>query len=114
MTGSPVRATPEGVVVACRLTPKGGRDDIDGVATLADGMNVLLARVRAAPEDGKANEALCRLLAAAFGVATSKARLIAGAKSRLKQIALTGETDILMARAEALAGFVTHGAKSRA
>ena len=64
MTDEPWRATLDGVVVACRLTPKGGRDAIDGVARLADGTSVLLARVRAAPEDGRANEALCALLAA--------------------------------------------------
>jgi hypothetical protein len=32
------------------------RSAIDGVATLSDGRRVLLARVRGAPEDGKANQ----------------------------------------------------------
>ena len=58
MSDAPWRATPDGVVVACRLTPKGGRDAIDGAATLADGTRVLLVRVRAVPENGKANDAL--------------------------------------------------------
>jgi len=101
---TPWRATPDGVVVACRLTPKGGRDAIDGVATLSDGTRVLLARVRAAPEDGRANEALCRLIAEMLGVAPSKARLVAGAKSRLKQVAVTGEPGELIARLEGLRG----------
>jgi uncharacterized protein len=102
VTETPGRATLDGIVVACRLTPKGGRDAIDGVATLSDGMCVLLARVRAAPEDGKANEALCKLIAARLGVAASKARLIAGAKSRLKQVAVTGEPAALLARLEGM------------
>jgi len=101
MSGPPWRATLDGVVIACRLTPKGGRDAIDGVATLSDGMRVLLVRVRSAPEDGKANEALCKLIAATLGVAASKTRLVAGAKSRVKQIAVTGEPEAL---AERLAG----------
>ena len=101
MSEAPWRATLDGVVIACRLTPKGGRDAIDGVATLADGTRVLLARVRSAPEDGKANEALCRLIAETLDVAASKARLAAGAKSRLKQVAVTGEAGVLM---EKLAG----------
>ena len=63
MSDAPWRATLDGVVVACRLTPKGGRDAIDGAATLSDGMRVLLVRVRAVPEDGKANDALLRLIA---------------------------------------------------
>ena len=49
----PWRATPDGVVVSCRLTPKGGRDVIDGVAQLADGSSVLAARVRCAAQAAK-------------------------------------------------------------
>jgi len=94
---APWRATLDGVVIACRLTPKGGRDAIDGVATLSDGMRVLLVRVRAAPQDGKANAALCALIAGKLGVAASKARLAAGAKSRVKQVAVTGEMEELVA-----------------
>ena len=113
MSEAPWRATPDGVVVACRLTPKGGRDAIDGVATLSDGMHVLLARVRSAPEDGKANEALCRLIADKLGVAASKARLVAGAKSRLKQVAVTGEPGGLIARlSELTRGAPFSGAKA--
>lgn len=102
MSEAPWRATLDGVVIACRLTPKGGRDAIDGVATLSDGMRVLLARVRAAPEDGRANEALCRLIASTLGVSASKVRLAAGAKSRLKQVAVTGEPGELVGRLRAL------------
>ena len=51
---------PDGVVVTVRLTPKGGRDAIDGIETLADGRAVLKVRVRAAPSEGEANAALCR------------------------------------------------------
>ena len=77
----PWRATLDGVVVACRLTPKGGRDAIDGVAWLSDGTSVLLARVRSAPEDGRANNALCALLAEKLDVPISRVRLAAGAES---------------------------------
>jgi uncharacterized protein (TIGR00251 family) len=94
---------PDGVIVACRLTPKSGRDAIEGAATLADGTSMWLARVRAAPENGRANEALCRLIAQTLGVAASKVRLVAGAKSRVKQIAVTGETGELVAKLEGLA-----------
>jgi uncharacterized protein (TIGR00251 family) len=102
MTETPWRATLDGVVIACRLTPKGGRDAIDGAATLSDGMRVLLVRVRSAPEDGKANEALCKLIADKLGVPGSRVRLVAGAKSRLKQVAVTGEPAALMGALGAL------------
>ena len=91
------RATPDGVVVTCRLTPKGGRDAIDGIVTLSDGTEVLGCRVRAAPEDGKANAALCRLIAEVAGAPASRARVAAGAKSRVKQILVEGEAAALMA-----------------
>lgn len=102
MRSEPWRKTLEGVIIACRLTPKGGRDAIDGVATLADGQRVLLARVRSAPQGGEANEALCALLADRLGVSVSHARLAAGAKSRLKQVAVSGDPATLIARLEAL------------
>ena len=57
--------SPMSVRFAVRLTPRGGRDAIDGVGD--DG--VLRVRVAAPPVEGAANEALCRLLAQALGVA---------------------------------------------
>jgi uncharacterized protein len=98
----PWRGTGEGVIVSCRLTPKGGRDAIDGVAQLADGSSVLLARVRCAPQDGEANEALCALLAERLGAPASGVRLVAGSRSRLKQVAVSGDAAALIARLEAL------------
>ena len=102
MTDEPWRATLDGVMIACRLTPKGGRDAIDGVARLSDGTSVLLARVRSAPEDGRANEALCALLAAKLDAPPSRVRLTAGARSRLKQVTVSGDPDALIARLRAL------------
>ncbi len=96
--GPPWRATPEGVVVACRLTPKGGRDAIEGVARLADGRSVLIARVRAAPEDGRANAALCALIADRLALSASSVRLVGGMKSRLKEVAVSGDTAALIVR----------------
>jgi uncharacterized protein len=98
----PWRATPEGVVVSCRLTPKGGRDAIDGVAQLADGSSVLAARVRCAAQGGEANQALCALLAQRLGAPSSSARMAAGSKSRLKQVAVSGNTAALIAKLETL------------
>jgi uncharacterized protein len=101
---APWRATAEGVVVTCRLTPKGGRDAIEGAKVLSDGTAVLACRVREAPEDGRANEALCRLIAKAAGAPASRARVVAGAKSRLKQVAVAGDAEGLMAALEKASG----------
>ncbi len=44
----------DGVVVDVRLTPRGGRDAIEGIERRADGRAMLKARVRVAPADGEA------------------------------------------------------------
>lgn len=47
-------------------------------------------RVRAAPVDGAANEALCRLLARELGVARSAVVLERGASARVKLVRIDG------------------------
>ena len=100
----PWRRTSEGVVVSCRLTPKGGRDAIEGVTRLVDGTSVVAARVRLAPQGGEANAALCVLLAGELDAAPSQARVVAGAKNRVKQVAVSGDPELLIAKLEALGG----------
>ena len=80
----------DGLVVTVRLTPRGGRDQIEGVESRADGRCVLKARVRAAATEGEANDALMRLLARAVGVAPRAVSLIGGATSRIKRVHIGG------------------------
>jgi hypothetical protein len=87
----PWRYSTQGISVALRVTPRGGRDDIDGIETLANGRSVVKIRVRAIAEGGEANRAVTELLAKALGVPKSKVRLLSGATSRMKQIAVEGE-----------------------
>jgi uncharacterized protein len=89
-----------GVALAVRLTPKGGRDAIDGIAQLADGRSVLKVRVRAAPREGEANAALVRLIAKAAGVPPRDVALTAGATARIKQLAVAGDPPSLIAALE--------------
>jgi len=85
------RPSSAGISVSLRVTPRGGRDDIDGIETLADGRNVVKMRVRAVAEGGEANRAVTELLARALGVPKSSVRLLSGATSRLKQVAVDGD-----------------------
>ena len=57
-----------GIVLTVRLTPKGGRDAMDGIGQLSDGRVVLKARVRAAATEGEANAALLGLIAKVLSV----------------------------------------------
>jgi uncharacterized protein len=65
--------------IEVRLTPRGGRDELLGMRE-----GVLLARVAAPPVDGRANAALCRLIAKRAGVARSRVTILRGEKARDK------------------------------
>jgi hypothetical protein len=71
-----------------RLTPRAGRDALTG---LRDG--VVQARVAAPPVDAKANDALCRLLAKALGVAPSRVAVVKGQAARQKTVRVDGLGD---------------------
>lgn len=102
MSRRPWSAQADGLVLAVRLTPKGGRDAIDGVETMADGRCVLKARVRAAPFEGQANDALVRLIAKSLDVPVRAVTLAAGATARIKRIAVAGDSAALVAKLEKL------------
>ena len=104
MAGSAWRVVASGVEVRVRATPRGGRDVIDGPETLADGRAVLKVRVRSAPEDGAANEAVRRVLAKALGRPASAVSLVAGAAARLKTLRVDGDPAVLCERLARLAG----------
>jgi uncharacterized protein len=82
------------VAFAVRLTPKAARDAVDGVEDFGGGA-VLKARVRAVPEQGRANAALARLIAGWLDVPASSVKIARGGKSRLKEVLIEGEADTL-------------------
>jgi uncharacterized protein len=102
MSGTPFRLAENSLLVDVRLTPRGGRDALEGTDELADGRTVLKARVRAVPEDGKANAALERLVAERLGVARSEVAVVQGKTARLKTVAVHGDPTSLAATAARL------------
>jgi len=91
------------VIVDVRLTPRGGRDAIEGVERRADGRVVLKARVRATPFEGQANTALCRLLADVLDTAPRQVTLVAGSTARVKRIRIAGAADAIVGKLQRLA-----------
>ncbi len=83
--------------IAVRLQPRGRRDELLGFAD-----DVLRARVSAPPVDGRANQALCKLIAKRAGVAPSRVSVVRGEKSRDKLVLVegVGEAELLAALRE--------------
>ena len=104
MTARPWTVVPGGLAVVVRLTPRGGRDAIDGIEQRADGQCVLKARVRAAATEGEANAALVSLLAHATGVPQRDVSLLSGATARIKRLMIAGHGPSLAAALEKASG----------
>ena len=98
-----------GIELHVRLTPKSSREALDGSEIRDDGACVLKARVRAVPEDGKANAALIALLATQLKVPASRISLASGATARQKTLFVEGDADAL---AERIAALFPEGAKA--
>lgn len=79
----PLRATPKGLFLSVKATPKAARDEIAGVRNGA-----LLVKVTAAPDKGKANAAIIALLADTIGVPKAAFEQVAGETARHKSFRL--------------------------
>ncbi len=96
------RAETAGVLVRVKVQPRARRPGLDGLRDGADGPRLRIA-VAAAPEDGRANRAVCETLATALGVAPSAVMVAQGASAREKLVRVAGEPAALAHRLEALA-----------
>lgn len=82
-------AVPSGRLTV-RVTPKGGRDAVDGWTRDEAGRPILKLRVSAAPSDGAANAAVIALVAKMLGVPRSAVRIAAGETARVKRLEIDG------------------------
>ena len=95
MVAKPWVRLADGVALDVRVTPRSERDAIEGVEYRADGRAVLKARVRAAPFEGGANDALRRLIARELRVAARQVEIASGANARLKRLRIVGDVQML-------------------
>ena len=73
--------------LAVHVTPRANRDEVVGVRA-----GELLVRVTAAPDDGKANAAICKAVARFLGVPKTSVSVGRGATSRHKSLFVDGLT----------------------
>jgi hypothetical protein len=98
---APFEAVPEGLRVALKVTPKAARAGVTGVEADTAGRARLKVRVTEAPEGGKANAAVVKLLAKAWKLPKGALRVTAGTKDRRKTLLVTGDGQALAARLRA-------------
>jgi hypothetical protein len=97
-SNAPFEAVAAGLQVALRVTPKAARAGITGVEADAAGRALLKVRVTEAPEGGKANAAVVKLLAKAWKLPKGALKVTAGAKDRRKTLLVAGDPDELAPR----------------
>ena len=102
LSEGPLVPAADGVRLALRVTPGAGRNAISGRVEMPPGEWRLKVSVTAPPEDGKANEAVIRLLAKAWRLPKTSFRVIAGATDRNKLFHIAGDAAELMARLQPL------------
>jgi len=95
------RATDDGVTILVKVQPKSRRPGLQGTAGSVDGPRLRIG-VTEAPEGGRANDAVCALMAQALGVARSAVRVAVGATSREKRLRVVGDPATLATRLESL------------
>lgn len=85
MAPGPEKRPASPVRIAIKAVPGAKRDEI--VGRLGDRLKV---RIAAPPEAGRANEAICELLAAALGIPTRQVRIVSGHTRPEKTAEITG------------------------
>ena len=87
MTGRRAAASEAGgsIVLAVRAKPRSSVSELE-----PDGSGGWIARLRASPVDGKANDELVALVAKRFGRPRSSVAVISGASARRKHVRVSG------------------------
>jgi uncharacterized protein YggU (UPF0235/DUF167 family) len=102
LSDGPLFHTRTGLRLLIRLSPRAKADRLNGVVAAPGGGSVLAAMVKAAPEGGRANEALLRLLARAWRLSRRDLSIAGGSASRNKTVNIAGDPQRLFDRLAAL------------
>ena len=92
------------VRIFARISPGAAKDEIVGIWHGGESGPRLAVKVAAAPDKGKANAAIIKLLSRTLGLPKSSVSIIAGETSRLKTLALAGDQAEIVAAIDSLIG----------
>lgn len=96
------RAVTDGVELRVKAQPRARQAALLGLMQGIDGPRLKLS-VQAVPEDGRANRAICDLLAKALHVAPSGIAVVQGLSNREKTCHIAGDPAALIEKLEKLA-----------
>jgi uncharacterized protein len=88
------RAGADGVTVMVKVHPRSRRPGVRGIQESADGSRLKIDVTEPA-EDGRANRAVCALLAKALHQPASSVRILTGVASRDKVLMIEGDAVVL-------------------
>ena len=91
-----------GVTLAVHVSPRGGRNAVEGLVPDAEGKPMLGVRVAAAPVDGEANDAVEATLARWLGVKPREVEVTGGLTARSKVVTIDGDPVQLMRKLQTL------------
>lgn len=94
----------EGLLLRVRVSPGAKQTRLEGWETDAEGRPRLRLRISVPPQKGKANAAVLKLLAGAFGLRQNQLRLVSGESGRSKTVLIEGDAAALRARFEEVSG----------
>ena len=83
--------------MALRVNPNASVDRIEGIVFRSENEPALKLRVSAVPDKGKANAAVVKLLAKAWGIPRSSLSIVSGDKDRNKNLLVAGDTQECLA-----------------
>ena len=91
-----------GVTLAVRISPRGGRNAVEGLVPDVEGRLELAVRIAAAPVDGEANDVVEATLARWLGVKSSEVEVTGGLTARSKQVTIDGDPVALIRKLQTL------------
>ncbi|MGI4876565.1 MAG: DUF167 family protein [Janthinobacterium lividum] len=93
---------PGGVTLSVRVSPRAGRNAVEGLLPDAEGKLQLAVRVAAAPVDGEANDAVEATVARWLGVKPREVEVTGGLTARSKVVTIDGDPVALIRKLQTL------------